>query len=130
MALPLILFAIVIAAIVAGAIAASHGVSPWRLFLAACVPAAPILAVAQIAMGRSCDAPHPVGRFWFMATCLVASFTLYGAAAVDGFADGFRQAQAGARGSAFTRAIVCPLLCAGGVVLVLFALLVAALHCD
>jgi hypothetical protein len=93
-------------------------------------PRRSILAVAQIAMGRSCDAPHPVGRFWFMATCLVASFTLYGAAAVDGFADGFRQAQAGARGSAFTRAIVCPLLCAGGVVLVLFALLVAALHCD
>ena len=125
-----ILFVLVIAAIAGGAIAASHRVSPWRLFLAACAPAAAVLAVAQAEAARSCDAPHSVGAFWFTAPCLVVSFTLYGAAAVDGFADGFRQAQAGARGPAFTRAIVCPLLCAGGVALVLFAILIAALHCD
>jgi hypothetical protein len=127
--LSMILFVMVIVAIVVGATAAAHHVSPWRLFLGACVSAAPILAIAQIEMGRSCDAPHDIGRFWIVATCLVVSLTLYGATAVDGFADGFRQAQAGARGSAFARVVVCPLLCVGGVVLVLFAVLVAALHC-
>ena len=125
------LFATVLGAFVGGTVAASRHVSPWRLFGAACIPAAAILVVAQAEIGRGCDTTdHSVLPGWVVAALVVASLTLYGAAAVDGFAGGYRQARAAVRGPAFASAILCPLLSAAGVLLVLFELLSAALHCD
>ena len=126
-----ILLAIAGAAIGVGLAATTRRVSPWWLFVGATLAAIPIYVVVQIVTARSCDTlDREVVPAWFAITCLVVSLLLYGATAVAGVAEGVRRAKSGAPVTALTRTVVLAFLSAGGVLLVLFEVLSAALHCD
>jgi uncharacterized membrane protein YjgN (DUF898 family) len=108
----------------------AYGISSWRLFTFGCVPAAVVLALAVWEIGRPCD-HHGVSKALgvLFLIGLLASLTLYAAAAVAGVIEGVRSGKAGSHGNAFASFVVCPLVCVLGGGLVLFAALATALHC-
>ena len=129
--LEVILLVLAVVAIGIGASAASRGLSPWWLFLVACVFATPMLVQAEIEIARVCGDPSPrYLPFWFTAACLCVTVILFGAAAVDGLVDGVRRRGEVEAGGWFLSAIVCPVLSGGAVLFVFYAVLAAALHCD
>jgi hypothetical protein len=108
----------------------AYGIGSWRLFVAACIPAAVVLGLAVCEIGRTCDHREALeGIRVLFSIGFFLSLTLYAATAVAGLIEGVRSAEDGGSGKAFWHVVGClfaSVLCGG---VVLSAGLFAALHC-
>jgi hypothetical protein len=119
-----------LAGVVVAVVGLAFGISSWRMFAFGCVPAAVVLALAVREMDRPCGhGGSSDGIQALFLIGLVLSLTLYAAAAFAGVIEGLRWSKAGAYGKAFSH-FACPLASVLGGGLLLFAALVAALHCE
>jgi hypothetical protein len=126
-----ILFFLLVGAVVVGAAAASRRISPWWIFLAACLAGTPAFIDSRAEAAIPCGSPPAhLLPFWFSAASLAVGVTLYGAAAVDGIAEGVRGRGEVDVSAWFVRSIVSILASAGGAFVLFVAVLSAALHCD
>jgi hypothetical protein len=117
-----------------GALAVAAGgavfrVSPWWIFVLACVPSAMMLALATHEMREPCGTGAMGVLDWTFGIAGAVSLTLFAAAALAGIVDGVRLGRARARGAAVSRGVACPLTSVVGFAIVFYAFLVVALHC-
>jgi hypothetical protein len=130
MTLETILWLIGIDAVVVTVVATAFGVSPWHVFAAASLAGIVTVAAAVDEADRACgvDATTSVGD-WALQIVAALGLALYAAAALGAVIDGVRLGMVGEYGRALSRSLACPLASAVCVVVVLYAFLLAALHC-
>jgi hypothetical protein len=117
-------------ALLLAAAASAFRIPPVSIFVAACVPSALVLALAQRELDARCGYATVAGVAGsILVTAAVLALTLWAAAAVAGVIKGVRLAKAGSHEAGVARLLGCPLAGALGGGIVFFALLAAALHC-
>ena len=117
------------ALLVAGG-ASAFRVPPLAIFVAACVPSAFVLVVAQLELDEPCDRAGVGGVSESMVEIgLVLALVLWAAAGVAGVIRGIQLVKAGRHDAALARYLGCPLAAAAGGGIVFFAGVAAALHC-
>jgi hypothetical protein len=123
-----ILWLIGIGAVVVALAATAYGMSPWRLFGLASLVGIVTVAAAVSEADSACGA-QATASDWALTIVAALGLALYAAAALGAVIDGVRLGIAREYGPALSRALACPLASAVCVGIVLYAFLLAALHC-
>jgi hypothetical protein len=117
-------------ALLVGGVASSFRVRPLAIFVAACVPSAFVLVIAEHETREPCERAGIGGVSGAVAEiAVVLALVLWEAAAVTGVVKGIQLAKAGRHDAALARYLGCPLAGAFGAGVVFVAFLSAALHC-